>query len=71
MTLKFTGKDIVLTSSPDVVHIKLYEGKKESAIVALNETESMQLLSFLLTVFGIDELKVVGDEDEPDERMLN
>lgn len=71
---KFVGSDVRLQSQQGGMTIGLEDKGVRVAEINLTEHESMQLLSFCLTAFGLEnmfELVYVDDEDDPSERTLN
>lgn len=53
--MKFTGQQVSLTSSSDGVVIKMSNGTDTVELV-LTTTESTQLMSFLMSIFGLVEV---------------
>ena len=63
--MKFTGQQVTLKSSPDNIVITM-RNKTDTVQLVLTEMEGAQLMSFLMTTYGLME---VTDEDfEPVEQ---
>lgn len=63
--MKFTGQQVTLKSNPDHIVITM-RNKTDTVQLVLTEMEGAQLMSFLMTTYGLME---VPDEDfEPVEQ---
>lgn len=63
--MKFTGQQVTLKSNPDHIVITM-RNKTDTVQLVLTEMEGAQLMSFLMTTYGLVE---VTDEDfEPVEQ---